>query len=87
MSDLVSKTLLSGLGLASLTKDAIAKMATDLAKNANLSEEEGRRVVKHLQKRSAHLEKALEETVETAVHKVVKKLNLDKAAKKKSRKS
>jgi polyhydroxyalkanoate synthesis regulator phasin len=76
MSDIVSKTIFSGLGLASHVKDAVTKMAKDVAKSSNLSEAEGRRVVKHLKEQSTHLEKAVQKTVENAVHQVVGKLNM-----------
>jgi polyhydroxyalkanoate synthesis regulator phasin len=76
MSDIVSKTIFSGLGLASHVKDAVTKMAKDVAKNADLSEAEGRRVAKHLKQQSVHLEKAVQKTVENAVNQVVGKLNL-----------
>lgn len=74
MNNPVSKTILSGLGLASLTKDAVTNMCKDLARAADLSEEEGRRVVKHLKRQSHHLEQALEKGVESAMHKVSHKL-------------
>jgi polyhydroxyalkanoate synthesis regulator phasin len=76
MSDLITRALLSGLGLASLTKDAIQKTAEDLVNKSNLSEEEGRRLVKELHRRSTKAQKDLEKTVETAVNKLLKNLNL-----------
>jgi len=76
MSDLISKTLLTGLGLASLTKDAIHKTVEDLAKKSNLSEQEGRRLVKELHRRSTKAQKALEKTVQTAVNKLLKNLHV-----------
>jgi polyhydroxyalkanoate synthesis regulator phasin len=76
MSDLISRALLCGLGLASLTKDAIQKTAEDLIDRSNLSEEEGRKLVKDLQKRSIQAQKALEKKVETAVHKALKNLDM-----------
>jgi polyhydroxyalkanoate synthesis regulator phasin len=76
MSDVIRNALLSGLGLASLTKDAIQKTAEDVAKKSNLSEEEGRRLVKDLHRRSTKAQKDLQKTVETAVNKLLKNLNL-----------
>jgi len=76
MSDLMSKALLCGLGLASLTKDAIQKSAEDLVKQSKISEEEGRRLVKDLQRRSAQAQKALEKNVNSAVHRVFEHLDL-----------
>ena len=77
MNNPVSKTILSGLGLASLTKDAVSNMCRDLARAADLSEDEGRRVVRHLKQQSHHLEQALERGVESAIHKVSHKLKLN----------
>ncbi len=77
MSDVISRALLCGLGLASLTKEAIEKTAKDFVDHSKISEEEGRRLVKELQRRSTQAQKALEKTVETAVHKVLKNFNLE----------
>jgi len=76
MSDVISKALLCGLGLASLTKDAIQKTAEDLVKQSKISEEEGRRLVTDLQRRSKQAQKALEKEVDAAVHKVLQNLDL-----------
>jgi polyhydroxyalkanoate synthesis regulator phasin len=76
VSDIISRALLCGLGLANLTKDAIQKTAEELVDQSKISEEEGRKLVKDLQRRSVQAEKALEKKVETAVHKVLKNLNL-----------
>ena len=65
MSEVISKALLlAGWDPASLTKDAIQKTAEDLVKQSKISEEEGRRVVKDLQRRSKQAKKALENEVE-----------------------
>ena len=74
----MSKALLCGLGLASLTKDAIQKTAEDLVKQSKISEDEGRRLVKELQRRSKQAQTALERHVDTALHKVFE--NMDVAA-------
>jgi polyhydroxyalkanoate synthesis regulator phasin len=76
MNDLMSRALLCGLGLASLTKDAIQKTAEDLVNQSKLSEEEGRRLVEDWQRRSDEAQKVLEEKVNSAIHSALKKLNL-----------
>src|SRR5271166_6312698 len=76
MSDLMSRALLCGLGLASLTKDAIQKTADELVKQSKISEEEGRKLVKDLQRRSTQVQKSLEKTVNASVHKMLENLNL-----------
>ena len=52
MSDTMSKALLCGLGLASLTKDTIEKTVEELIKQSKITEEEGKRVLKELPRRS-----------------------------------
>jgi polyhydroxyalkanoate synthesis regulator phasin len=76
MKQLISKTLLSGLGLASLAKEAIQKSAEDFVKKSNLSEEEGRRVVKELHRRSSQAQRDMQRTVEKTVNGLLKNLNL-----------
>jgi polyhydroxyalkanoate synthesis regulator phasin len=76
MKELITKALLSGLGFASLTKEAIQKTAEDLVDQSKISEEEGRRLVKDFQRRSAKAEKGLEKKALAAVNKVLKNLKL-----------
>jgi polyhydroxyalkanoate synthesis regulator phasin len=77
MNDLFTRALLSGLGLANLTKDAIRKTAEDLVDQSKLSEEEGRRLVKDLHRRSTQAQKAIETKIESSVRKVLKQFNLE----------
>lgn len=76
MNDLINRALLCGMGLASLTKDAIRKTAEDLVDQSKITEDEGRRLVKELQRRSAQAEKILEKKIDAAVHKALGTLNL-----------
>ena len=76
MSEVISRALLCGLGLASLTKDAIQKTAEELVKQSKISEEEGRKLVKELQRRSKQAQKALEKEVDDAVHKALRNVDL-----------
>jgi polyhydroxyalkanoate synthesis regulator phasin len=76
MGDLISKALLSGLGLASLTKDAIQKAAQDLVDQSKISEDEGRRLVKDLHHKSMRAQKALEKHVDKAVHTALENLDV-----------
>jgi len=76
MNEVISKAILSGLGFASLTRDAISETAQSFVKQSKLSEQEGRRLVKEFQKRTATAEKALEKKVNEAVRKALKTLEL-----------
>ena len=77
MADIISKAILSGLGLASLTKDAIKKTAEDLVSQSKLSEAEGRRLVRDFQRRTARAHKTLETKVESAIHNALESLDPD----------
>ncbi|HSV15869.1 MAG TPA: hypothetical protein VLI90_16520 [Tepidisphaeraceae bacterium] len=77
MSDLISRALLCGLGLASLTKDAIQKTVEDLVNQSKISEAEGRKLVKEVQRRSEKARKSLEKNVNSAVHSVFEHMDLN----------
>jgi polyhydroxyalkanoate synthesis regulator phasin len=76
MDNLFSRALVSGLGLASLTKEALQKSVQDLVNQSKLSEEEGRRVIKDWHRRSAQAQKAMETRIHAQVGKVLKQFNL-----------
>lgn len=76
MNEIISKAILTGLGFASLTKDAIQETARDLVKQSKLSESEGKRLVKDFQDRAVHAEHRLKKKVDSAVRKALKKLDL-----------
>ena len=48
MIDLIKKTLLTGVGLAVMTKDKVEELGRDLVSQAKLSESEGREFVDSL---------------------------------------
>jgi polyhydroxyalkanoate synthesis regulator phasin len=75
-AELISKAILSGIGFANLTKEAIHKTAEDLVNQSKLSEQEGRKVVKQFQRRSANAQKSFEKHVNSAVHKALHGLDL-----------
>ena len=76
MSDLISRAMLCGLGLASLSKDAIQKTAEEFIEQSKISEEEGRRLIKELHKRSAKVQKTIDKKVEHAVNEALRTLNV-----------
>lgn len=76
MSDFIKKTLLAGVGLASLTREKIEELAKDLAKQAALSEQEGKTLVEDLLHRSDQARKDFETRVDQMVVKALQKLHL-----------
>jgi|LZCG01.1.fsa_nt_gb polyhydroxyalkanoate synthesis regulator phasin len=76
MLDLVRKGVLTGIGLASLTKDKVEELAEKIIEETKLSEEEGRKLVEDLLKQSEEARKNLEEEVKKTVGEAVEKLDI-----------
>jgi polyhydroxyalkanoate synthesis regulator phasin len=76
LSDIISRALLCGLGLASLSKDAIQKTAEDFIEQSKLSEEEGKRLLKEINKHSHQAQKTFDRKVEKAVNSALRGLNI-----------
>jgi polyhydroxyalkanoate synthesis regulator phasin len=76
MIELIKKTLLTGVGLAVMTKEKVEELGKDLASQAKLSEHEGKEFVDHLLKQSDTARKDFEARINSAVQKAVSGLNL-----------
>jgi len=76
MIDLIKKTLLTGVGLAVMTKDKVQEMGEDLVTQAKLSENEGREFVDNLLKQSETARAEFEARVGAVVKKAVESMNL-----------
>ncbi len=76
MMDLLKRGILTGIGIASLTKDKIEELAEKIIEESKLSEEEGRKLVENLLKQSKEARKNLEEEVKKTVADALKKLNI-----------
>src|SRR5271165_1741596 len=76
MFDLIKKTLLTGVGLAVMTKEKVEELGKDLASQAKMSEHEGKEFVDHLLKQSDTARKEFETRINAAVQKAVSGLNL-----------
>lgn len=76
MMDLIRKTLLTGVGLAALTKEKAEEVAKELLKATELSGEKGKEFVDEVVARSEKARKDLESTVERLVGESLHRLNL-----------
>jgi len=76
MFELIKKTLLTGVGLAIMTKDKVEELGKEFASQAKLSENEGKEFVDHLLKQSETARKDFESRINSAVQKAVSGLNL-----------
>ena len=78
MIELVKKTLLTGVGVAALTKEKIEEVAKDFVEKGKMTEQEGRDLVKDLVKRSDESRIELQELIETKVQALLEKMDLAK---------
>jgi len=76
MIDVVKKTLLTGIGLAALTKEKIEEQARKIADELKLSEQEGKKLAEDLLERSEQSRKNLQKQVEDLVKKTLESLQL-----------
>jgi len=76
MFDIIKKAMLTGVGLAAMTRDKIEEMAKELTEKGEMTEKEGRELVDELVKKSEKAKKDLETKMEGIVEKVLGKMNL-----------
>ncbi len=76
MFDLIKKTMLTGVGLAIMTKDKVEELAGEIAKKGKMSEKEGKKLVDDLLKKSEQARKDLDKKIEDAVRKALKKMDI-----------
>jgi polyhydroxyalkanoate synthesis regulator phasin len=76
MTDLIKKTLLAGVGLALKTWDEVEDLAKELVDKGKMTEKDGSKFLKDLQKRYEETQKKLEVRVERTVKDFLKKANV-----------
>jgi len=76
MPDLIKKTLLASVGLALKTWDEVEDLAKELVDKGKMTEKDGSKFVKDLQKRYEETQKKLETRVEKTVKDFLKKANV-----------
>ena len=67
MADLLKKVLLTGVGVAVMTKDKIEELAQEMVKTGQMTQEEGKKFVNDLIKESEEARKNLESQIEKTV--------------------
>lgn len=80
MLDLVKKALLTGIGIASISKDKVEEIANDLMKQGNMSEKEGRKFVEEMmgyaEKSKGDIENYINIKMDKAIDKAIGRLDL-----------
>jgi len=76
MFEFIKKTILIGAGLASMTTEKIEEAVKEIVKKGEISEKDGRELVKDLLERSKKAKKDLGERIEKMVNDALQKLKI-----------
>ncbi len=76
MNELIKKTLLTGLGLAFLTKEKIEEMTKEFTEKGKLSEQEGKKLYDELLEKAEESKKDVKKQIESITKETMKKMNL-----------
>ena len=76
MFDLIKKAMFTGIGMAALTKEKIEEIAADFIQKGNLSENEGRKLVDELMKKSEESQEEIKKQLDALVHAALEKMQL-----------
>lgn len=75
MFDLLKKTILTGIGIASMTKNKIEELEKKISKDSKLTEEEGKKMVNDLLKQSEKAREDLKSQVKKLVQNALEELD------------
>ena len=76
MIDLIKKIMLTGVGMASLTKDKIEELGKELIEKGKLSEKEGKELLNELKEKAEESRKEMETRTDKLVKDSLEKMNL-----------
>lgn len=76
MIELLKKGILTGIGLASLTREKIEEWGNEITKQGYVSENEGRELVAQLVEITERDRKNMESKIETAINRVLDKIDI-----------
>lgn len=76
MFDLMKKMMLTGVGLAAMTKDRLEEMAREVARQTEMSAEKGEQFVDEVLRRGEQARGELNQTVRTTVNDALHRMDL-----------
>jgi polyhydroxyalkanoate synthesis regulator phasin len=76
MIDLIKKAVLTGIGVASLTKDKIEDLAKELIDKGKMSEQEGEKLVQEMLNRAEESRETMKSQTESVVQNAIAKMKL-----------
>jgi polyhydroxyalkanoate synthesis regulator phasin len=80
MIELLKKTILTGLGVASLTRDKIEQLGRELSDKGKMTEQEGQKFVEEMLKLAEESRASLQKQTEKVVESALAKMHLARAA-------
>ncbi len=80
MIDLLKKTVLTGIGVASLAKESIEELARDLVEKGKMGEQEGEKFIQELLSRADESRAALKKQTEKIVESALSGMQLARSA-------
>jgi polyhydroxyalkanoate synthesis regulator phasin len=80
MIELFKKAVLTGIGVASLTKDKVDELAQEFIEKGKMSEQEGEKFVTEILKKSEESRQGLTRQIEKKIETAVEKMNLAKSS-------
>lgn len=79
MIDLIKKAVLTGVGVAALTKEKIEELSSEIVEKTKMSEEEGEKFIKEMVGRAQESKEALTNQTEQLIQKALSKTNFAKS--------
>ncbi|MBW6520804.1 MAG: phasin family protein [Desulfoarculaceae bacterium] len=76
MIELIKKAMLTGLGMASLTKDKIEEIGRDFIEQGKLSQQEGEKLMEELRARAEESKLEIKKQIEQRIEEILKKMDL-----------
>ncbi len=76
MIDLIKKAVLTGIGVASLTKDKIEDIAKELVVKGKMSEQEGEKLVQEMLNRAEESKESMKNQTESLVKSTIEKMKV-----------
>ncbi|MBN1276002.1 MAG: phasin family protein [Deltaproteobacteria bacterium] len=76
MIDFIKKGLMTGVGLAVMTKDKIEELVKEIIEKGEISEQEGKELIDKLQRKAEQARRDLEQKIEGIVEKTLEKMNV-----------
>lgn len=80
MIELIKKAMLTGLGVASLTKEKIEEIGRDFIDQGKLSQQEGEKLMEDLRTKADESKQEIKKQIEERVDEILKKMNLVKVS-------